>query len=177
MNDATMTVKELSDLLEIHPDAIKRKIRVLFPVKMENGKETRLNYDEINELKKELKVTAEKLPMQNEQVPMQNEQLLTTFTNVMNNLNNTLQIINTRLEKLENKQEVKQLEYIQDYYSIIGYANFIKIPITMSNALILGKQASKLSKEKNKDIRKIPDERWGFVNSYHIDILKEVFEF
>ncbi len=70
----------------------------------------------------------------------------------------------------------KQVEYIQDYYSIIGYANNKKITISFSDALKLGKEASCLSRKLNKEIRKIPDERFGFVNSYHISILSKIFE-
>lgn len=69
----------------------------------------------------------------------------------------------------------KQLEYIQDYYSVIGYANKNRIAVAFSDALKYGKEEKRLSVEKNIEVRKIADERWGEVNSYHVDILKEVF--
>ncbi|KYC44701.1 MAG: hypothetical protein AMQ22_02279 [Candidatus Methanofastidiosum methylothiophilum] len=65
---------------------------------------------------------------------------------------------------------------IQDYYSIMGYANKKGMQIMFSDALRLGKEAAKLSNEKGIEIRKVPDERFGNVNSYHVDILVKVFE-
>ncbi len=63
----------------------------------------------------------------------------------------------------------------QDYYSINGYANKIGQRIAFSDALSIGRMAGKLSREEGVEIRKVDDERYGHVNSYHIDILKEVF--
>lgn len=68
-----------------------------------------------------------------------------------------------------------RLQIEQDYYSILGYVRHKNIKITFSEALKFGKQASRLSREKNIEIRKVPDERYGIVNSYHISILVEVF--
>jgi len=72
----------------------------------------------------------------------------------------------------------KQLEYTQDYFTIIGYANSKGIKnITTSDAMKLSLTAKKLSIESDKEIRKVPDERWGSLNSYHVDIIKKVFDF
>ena len=38
------------------------------------------------------------------------------------------------------------------------------------------KMQLQLSISEHKDIRKIPDERWGQVNSYSVSVLKELFE-
>jgi uncharacterized protein YggU (UPF0235/DUF167 family) len=69
----------------------------------------------------------------------------------------------------------KEIEFIQDYYTIKGYANKIKLVLTFSEALSIGRAAGKLSRDKSVEIRKADDERFGEVNSYHIDVLKEVF--
>jgi len=69
----------------------------------------------------------------------------------------------------------KEIEFVQDYFTIKGYANKIKQVLTFSEALAVGRTAGKLSREKGMEIRKAEDERFGEVNSYHIDILKEVF--
>ena len=39
-----------------------------------------------------------------------------------------------------------------------------------------GKHATKLSKSYGITIGKVPDERWGTVNSYSVDVLDEIFE-
>jgi len=74
------------------------------------------------------------------------------------------------------KTESKQIEFKQDYYSILGYCNLKKIEMTFSDAIKHGKEAAKLSKEKGIEIHRIPDERWGTVNSYHISILNDIFK-
>ena len=48
--------------------------------------------------------------------------------------------------------------------------------VDTSKANMLGRKATKLSREYGYDIDKVTDSRFGKVNSYHLDILKEVFE-
>lgn len=63
----------------------------------------------------------------------------------------------------------------RDYYSILAFCSAHNIKLGQGEAKIRGAQASKLSREKDKKIIKIPDERYGKVGSYHIDILRKVF--
>jgi hypothetical protein len=76
----------------------------------------------------------------------------------------------------EIKSSSKQIEDKQDYYTIKAYANLKKINMPLSNAKLLGIEASSISRERNIKIGKIPDERFGQVNSYHIEVLEEVFK-
>jgi len=69
----------------------------------------------------------------------------------------------------------KEIELVQDYYTIKGYANKISLSLTMSDAILIGRAAGKLSREKGVEIRKADDERFGVVNSYSVEVLKEVF--
>ena len=48
--------------------------------------------------------------------------------------------------------------------------------IALANALMLSKEAAALSREQGYEIRKADDERFGFVNSYHVDVLDQVFQ-
>lgn len=70
----------------------------------------------------------------------------------------------------------KQIDFVQDYYSIKGYASKLGQQITFSEALNLGRIAGKVSREKNIEIRKVDDERFGIVNSYSVKVLEEVFQ-
>jgi predicted transcriptional regulator len=70
----------------------------------------------------------------------------------------------------------KQIEFVQDYYTIKGYASKLGQQITFTEALNLGRIAGKLSREKNTEIRKVDDERFGLVNSYSVKVLEEVFQ-
>jgi transcriptional regulator with XRE-family HTH domain len=81
--------------------------------------------------------------------------------------------MNERISKLENGVNVLPEP---EYYSIIGYANKHGVRVDIHGALELSKRAKQLSISEHKDIRKIPDERWGQVNSYSVSVLKELFE-
>ena len=62
-----------------------------------------------------------------------------------------------------------------EYYTIKGYGSMHGVTVNNTNAVMLGREASRLSRQQNIDIHKIPDEKWGEVNSYYISVLKEVF--
>jgi phage anti-repressor protein len=83
-------------------------------------------------------------------------------------------------ELTEIKQQVKALEASreikQDYYSILAFTRLKRIEISYSEAIQKGKLAAKLTKEKGLDLRKIADERYGYVGSYPIEILEVVFD-
>ncbi len=63
-----------------------------------------------------------------------------------------------------------------DSYTIVGFCNKKQIKIKTSESSVRGAQASSLSRQRGKNIIKIPDERYGEVNSYHVSILEEVFK-
>lgn len=62
-----------------------------------------------------------------------------------------------------------------EYYTIKGYGSMRGIHVNKTNAMILGREATRISRQKNIDVHKVPCEEWGVVNSYHISVLKEVF--
>jgi hypothetical protein len=84
--------------------------------------------------------------------------------------------ISHRIDMLELKNTVPQIEMRQDYYSILGYCRFRNREVTWSEAVNFGKCAKKISKELGFEVKRIPDERYGYVGSYHINILDKVFE-
>jgi len=80
-----------------------------------------------------------------------------------------------KLDSISNNNQ-KQIEVKQDYYTLKGYINFKQLKgLAFSDMIRLGKEAVKLSKEKSIEVRRVEDERFGFVNSYQIEILNEVF--
>ena len=72
--------------------------------------------------------------------------------------------------------QAKQIEFVQDYYSIKGYASKLGHQIAFSEALNIGRAAGKISRDRGIEIRKVDDEAFGQVNSYHVDVLREVFQ-
>lgn len=74
------------------------------------------------------------------------------------------------------KQQPLQIEQPkQDYYSLVAYCSLHKIKTVSSELRKMGMDLRKMSKESGKELHKVPDERWGEVNSYHIEVLNEYF--
>ncbi len=63
-----------------------------------------------------------------------------------------------------------------DFYSIIGYASLIGEKPDFTAAASLGKKASTLSRSMGIMIGKVYDPRFGQVNTYHKDVLEEIFK-
>lgn len=63
----------------------------------------------------------------------------------------------------------------QDYYSLIAYCSLNKIKTNSSELRKMGMDLRKLAKANDKELHKIPDERYGQVNSYPVEILDEYF--
>lgn len=63
-----------------------------------------------------------------------------------------------------------------EYYTVAGYASLRGISLDTKRANLLGRKASKISKEHGLDIGKAHSAIHGAVNTYHVDVLCEVFE-
>lgn len=68
-----------------------------------------------------------------------------------------------------------KLDTDPDYYSAKAYANLEKKRLTREQLREYGVQATALSKERGVTVGKVKDATWGHVNTYRLDILKEVF--
>lgn len=85
------------------------------------------------------------------------------------------------LEAVQAKQS-KDIEYLKtkavhrpDYYSIVGFANKVKIKVGLEKAKKLGKMCVKLCKEKGYTTERIEDPRFGYIRTYPHDVLEEIF--
>lgn len=63
-----------------------------------------------------------------------------------------------------------------DYYTVIAYANKIGVKPNLNMCKAIGARASQLSRNNDKSVVKVPDERFGKVNSYHESMLKMAFQ-
>ncbi len=62
-----------------------------------------------------------------------------------------------------------------EYYTIATYAAIRGIDVDIDKSFLYYEKADKLSQEYGYEIGKAKDTRYGTVNTYHVDILKEVF--
>lgn len=88
----------------------------------------------------------------------------------------------TRIAQMESKVTRIDAQYSalldgSDYYTVIGYVNLRRLrPPTPNESQSLGKQATRLSKERDVKIGKANDPRWGPIGTYHVSILDSIFE-
>lgn len=83
-----------------------------------------------------------------------------------------------RIIRLENEVRLldsKVTTHNEDYFTVSGYSSLRGLNVDINRANMLGRKASKLSREYGYEISKTKDVRFGTVNAYHTNILKEVF--
>lgn len=168
-----MTVKEMATIAGCNRDTVIDTIKKEFPYKVKNGQTTRLNLDEANRI-----MTL--LPKRNYVQPMEKPTDNSIGEIVRETIKGLLPLVQTMIQEnnklLLGQNQIKQIPFIQDYYSIKGYCSLKNIIITHSEAIGKGKECRALSVETGKEVRSVPDEQYGKVNSYHIDVLEKVFE-
>ena len=86
---------------------------------------------------------------------------------------------NARIDKVDERLlevESKQMTIDEHHYTIIGYANLKGIRgVSRDAAARLGRKASAMSRKQGYHIGKEYDTKYGMVNTYHVDVLQEVF--
>ena len=86
---------------------------------------------------------------------------------------------NARIDKVDERLlevESKQMTIDQHHYTIIGYANLMGIRgVSRDIAAGLGRRVSAMSRKQGYHIGKEYDAKYGMVNTYHVDVLQEVF--
>ena len=63
-----------------------------------------------------------------------------------------------------------------DQYTIAGYAKMRGVRIDVDRACFLGRRATMISRMYGYEIGRVRDSRFGKVNTYHLNILKAVFD-
>ena len=76
-----------------------------------------------------------------------------------------------------NEIKAKLTTHDENYYTIAGYASLRGINVDVNKAAMLGRKAGKISREHGYETGKVWDQRFGTVNTYHLDVLKDVFQY
>ena len=169
-----MTTKEIAEAAGVSVDTVQRSARALYPEKFKQGKKAYFVKAESIEIMKGLrKKNFVALPKDAEVLP-QSADVVTRADLAVFGAAIVSEMMKQLLPLIQNP--VKQIEFIQDYFSIKGYASKLGQQVAFSEALTLGRLAGKISREKGIEIRKVDDEHYGEVNSYNIEVLKEVFQ-
>lgn len=99
------------------------------------------------------------------------EQLLAQ-AQLMVNMENRLNTIEKNTARLENHL---RRTITNEYFTVIGYANFRGINANTYNSSVIGRKASKICKDCGLAIGKVIDSKYGTINTYPLDVLDEIF--
>lgn len=110
--------------------------------------------------------------MEKELQPKSSAEMLLIYAQQFYEQEQRLNVVEDNIKRLE----VKVTTHNDDYFTVAGYASLRRLNVDINKASMLGRKASKLSREYGYDIGKAKDTRYGTVNTYHVDILKEVFK-
>jgi anti-repressor protein len=78
------------------------------------------------------------------------------------------------LEQQVAEVKAKALTTDTSYYTIAGYASLHRKRLTPQQANTYGRSATVVSKHLGYEVGKVHDSRYGQVNQYHVDVLKQV---
>jgi hypothetical protein len=161
-----MTTKQLSEYFDLSSKSIQNYAREL-KIEMIKGKRKIWTKEEVNQLSD--------LIIKKKESTKYEDSRIDKLESIVFSL---AEIVKLQIEQTQKYiTQPKQIEIKQDYFSLLGYMRYKNIDeARFSEMIVYGKEASKISRELGLEIRKIPDERFGQVNSYHISVLERLFE-
>ena len=88
-----------------------------------------------------------------------------------------IKAVNIRLDKIEERLHDVEISITQYHYTISGYANLMGIRgVNRGIVAKLERKASEMSRKHGYHIGKEYDAKYGVVNTYHVDVLQEIFK-
>lgn len=169
-----MTIKELAQTAGCSQKTVRLLTKAMFPDLIQNGVKTTYSkeqaFDIMSGLPKKNLVQMSKQPRTN--VQGVDYEIIGKMIGMA--VSAAMMPVVKQLENISNP--VLQIEQPkQDYYSLVAYCSLNKIKTVSSELRKMGMDLRKMAKEAGKDLHKIPDERYGQVNSYPLSILEEYF--
>jgi len=125
----------------------------------EKGKQARQYFIEM-----EKKVLNQIKPLSQIEIILQSAQILA-------NIEKKQLALETRIEAIENKPVINAPI---EHFTIMGYCHNIKKQISLEQAKVYGLKCRKLSNDMGYMLGKVPDPRFGSVNTYNLDVLESV---
>jgi phage anti-repressor protein len=83
-----------------------------------------------------------------------------------------------RIHAVEQRMDIMeaQTKTTPDYFTVVGYGTLNGIQVGLNLASTIGKKASKICKDNNYLTEKLPDPRFGYVKTYPLFVLEQVFK-
>ena len=167
-----MTIKELASVAGVSSETVRRSAKKLFPNSLKRGRLTVLTKDQsltiMEDVKKQNMVQMQ--PTQSVQQPPQSVEVIAQAVAIA-----MQSVMMPMMEKLLNNQKALPEPVKEDVYSLVGYCRMKGMTVNRSELALHGKELKKMADRESIKLNKIPDERWGFVNSYPVNLLDEHF--
>ena len=188
----TMTTAELADFFGVAKETVRRAARKLLLDAAENGKTRQFTFEEVEKISR---VLFNKVP-----VPVKMA-IETTFSNVdggpLTNVkagsvltdrdfqmiaqivsvavSETMKAYDVRMKAIEEKVDrVPMIGYDETHMTVLGFCRTRGFAVSLPEAVRLGKEAARISREESVPIKRVPDDRFGTVNAYHKAVLQRV---
>ena len=172
-----MTIKELAEVAGVSPETIRKTAKKLFPEVFKNGLRTNFNEAKSLEIMKTVSKKNMVSPTQTKEVATQTKEVdqQTALIQIMESQQKFMIAVLDKLDKIGNQQSLQIEAPREDYFSLVGYTSLNGIKTNRSELAMHGMTLKKMAKLNNFTVRQIPDERWGKVNSYPVELLDEYF--
>lgn len=175
-----MTTRELSEVAGVSVDTIRRIAKKFYPGKLSQGATAMFNKQQSMDILQEVrKKNFVELNNQQDTQLQQSTEVLQQNTEVMiQAMAAAMQVaISPLIEEIKaiKSQPALPAPVKEDYYSLVAYFQLNKMTANRSELAMHGRELKKIARFKNLEIKKIPDERWGTVNSYPLEVLDEYF--
>lgn len=170
-----MNVKQLSEVAGVSRQTIGRVAKRLFPGKIVPGVMTTFTKEECFDImrntnkKHDVEIDGPAQPaQQNVEVDYKiiGEMIGAAITAAIKPMVNELKQIS---------QPALPAPIKEDYFSLVAYFQRNGLTANRSELAMHGRELKKIARAKGLEVKKIPDERWGTVNSYPVEILDEYF--
>jgi anti-repressor protein len=103
--------------------------------------------------------------------PMSQIDIIIQSAQMLKDIENRANALEQRIEAIENKP---QINAPVEHFSIMGYCHNIKKQISLEQAKTYGVKCRRMCNELGLVIGKVSDPRFGSVNTYPLDVLKEI---
>ena len=179
-----MTIKELIEFTSKSERTIRNWIKKADIVRYaETAQRIEIDYtiDEVEEILKagSMSKDAVNILMQNARqeivvTPAQNNDVMGMFKLMMDQQQTFMVSILGEIKNIA-KPQTQLMSPKEDYFSLVAYCSLHKIQTNRSELAIHGRKLREIANSLELEIKKIPDERWGKVNSYPVEVLDEYF--
>jgi len=170
-----MTVKELANIAGVSDETIRRAGKRIYPTELKNGVKTDFNDIQSQVIMMDVR-KKNMVATQNEEISTHIEKVDYEIIGKMIGMavSAAMKPVVNQLQNISNPAlQIEQPK--QDYFSLIAYCSLHKIKTNSSELKKMGMDLRKIAILRGKELHKIPDERYGQVNSYPVEILEEYF--